>query len=160
MAGNGEPDDYLCIVILAGILAVFTAYGIGANDVANAFSTSVGSKTLTMRQAVVFAGIFEFLGAVLFESHVVKTVRKGIADVNCFVDDGELLMYGMMCVIFVTGCWLVLATAFELPVSTTHSNIGGIIGMTMTARGSRCVIWKEDTDKFSYIKGVAAVVLS
>eukprot|EP00640_Fibrocapsa_japonica_P001165 CAMPEP_0113938742 /NCGR_PEP_ID=MMETSP1339-20121228/5168_1 /TAXON_ID=94617 /ORGANISM="Fibrocapsa japonica" /LENGTH=435 /DNA_ID=CAMNT_0000942003 /DNA_START=8 /DNA_END=1312 /DNA_ORIENTATION=+ /assembly_acc=CAM_ASM_000762 len=157
---NGEPDDYLWIVIVGGFLAVFTAYGIGANDVANAFSTSVGAKTLTLKQAVILGGIFEFLGAFLFGSHVTKTIRKGIADVECFVDDGEMLMYGMMCVIFVTGVWLLLATVLELPVSTTHSTIGGIIGMTMAAKGSSCVIWKTDTDQFPYVKGVAAVVIS
>ncbi|CAN0456841.1 unnamed protein product, partial [Discosporangium mesarthrocarpum] len=87
---------FLWIVILGAFGAFFSAFGIGANDVANAFATSVGAKALTLRQAVVLAGIFEFLGAVLLGSHVTKTIRKGIADVECFVDNPPVLMYGMM----------------------------------------------------------------
>lgn len=75
-------DQFLWIVIVGAFGAFFAAFGIGANDVANAFATSVGAKAITLRQAIVFAGIFEFLGAILLGSHVTKTIRKGIADVS------------------------------------------------------------------------------
>lgn len=75
-------DQWLWIVIVGAFGAFFAAFGIGANDVANAFATSVGAKALTIKQAVVLAGIFEFLGAVFLGSHVTKTIRSGIADVS------------------------------------------------------------------------------
>jgi len=157
---GGEPRDYLWIVVIGGFLAVFCAYGIGANDVANAFATSVGAKTLTVKHAVILAAIFEFGGAVLLGSHVTKTIRKGIADIDCFIDDGPVLMYGMSCVIFCTGLWLLLATFLQMPVSTTHSVVGGIIGMTIAAKGGSCVVWHQDTDTFPFVKGVSAIVVS
>ena len=97
---------YLWIVIVGGVFAFFAAGGIGANDAANAFATSVGSKALTIRQAVVLAAIFETAGAVLMGGHVTNTIRKGIVDYKCFEDDADLLMYGCMWVIFSVGCWL------------------------------------------------------
>lgn len=75
-------DQFLWIVIVGAFGAFFAAFGIGANDVANAFATSVGAKAITLRQAILFAAIFEFLGAVLLGNHVTKTIRKGIADVS------------------------------------------------------------------------------
>mmetsp|Transcript_129887 Transcript_129887/g.296105 ORF Transcript_129887/g.296105 Transcript_129887/m.296105 type:complete len:518 (-) Transcript_129887:138-1691(-) len=160
LGDGGEPRDYLWIVVIGGFLAVFCAYGIGANDVANAFATSVGAKTLSVKHAVILAAIFEFGGAVLLGSHVTKTIRKGIADIDCFIDDGPVLMYGMMCVIFCTGLWLLIATFFQMPVSTTHSVVGGIIGMTIAAKGGSCVVWHKDTDQFPFVKGVSAIVVS
>jgi len=155
-----EIADYEWIVVMGGIFAFFAAFGIGANDVANAFASSVGSKAITMKQAVFLAAIFEFGGAVLMGSHVTKTIRKGIADPGCFEDDPAVLMYGMMCVIFCVGCWLIAASSLELPVSTTHSAVGGIIGMTIASKGSDCVTWSEETDEFPYVKGVSAIVIS
>ncbi|KAH8053131.1 inorganic phosphate transmembrane transporter [Aureococcus anophagefferens] len=96
---------------------------------------------ITIKQAVVLAAIFEFLGALLMGSSVSKTMRKGIADVECFDDNPGLLIYGMTCVILSVAIWLLLASYLEMPVSTTHSCVGGIIGMTLMARGSRCIIW-------------------
>ena len=136
---------------------VFT---IGANDVANAFATSVGSGALTIKHAVMLAGVFEFCGALFMGGHVVKTIRGSIANQNCFKDDPGLLMYGCLCVIFSVAIWLVVASFLEMPVSTTHSCVGGMIGMTMVARGSSCVVWSQSTDTFPFIKGVAAIVVS
>ena len=121
-------DQYEWIVVVGGLMAFFTAYGIGANDVANAFATSVGSKALTLKQAIIIAGIFEFAGSVLLGSSVTSTIRKNIADTAEFEDDPEVLIYGMLCVISATGLWLLLASYLELPVSTTHSVIGGDAG--------------------------------
>ncbi|CAN0318406.1 unnamed protein product [Ascophyllum nodosum] len=153
-------DAFLWIVIVGAFGALFAAFGIGANDVANAFATSVGAKALTIKQAVVLAGVFEFLGAVFLGSHVTKTIRKGIADIDCFVDNPGILMYGMMCVVYTTGIWLLLASFLELPVSTTHSTVGGIVGMTITYGGAGCVLWYEKADMFPYLKGVSSIVAS
>ncbi|CAN0423905.1 unnamed protein product [Ectocarpus sp. 12 AP-2014] len=151
-------DQFLWILIVASFGAFFAAFGIGANDVANAFATSVGAKALTIKQAVVLAGIFEFLGAVFLGSHVTKTIRKGIAEIECFEDNQGILMYGNMCVVYTTGIWLLLASFFELPVSTTHSTIGGIVGMAMTYRGADCVVWYEEADLFPYLKVITQFV--
>mgnify|MGYP001190547588 FL=1 len=151
---------YEWIVGLGGLLAVTTAYGIGANDVANAFASSVGSGALSIKTAVILAGIFEFSGALLMGSHVTDTIRKGIADYSCFEDDPAILMYGCMCVLAAMSVWLVTASYLEMPVSTTHSCVGGMIGMTMVSRGVNCVTWTKETDKFPYIKGVSAIVVS
>ena len=86
-AGDNRMDSLTWILITAAFLAFFAAWGIGANDVANTFATSVGAKSVTVRQAVVLASIFEFLGAVTMGSQVAKTMRKGIADVACFEDN-------------------------------------------------------------------------
>ena len=112
---------YTWILITGGIFSFFAAMGIGANDAANAFATSVGSKALTIKQAVVLAAIFETAGAVLMGSHVTNTIRKGIADYKCFELQPELLMYGCMWVVLAVGLWLFLASKYEMPVSTTHS---------------------------------------
>jgi len=147
----------------------------GANDVANAFATSVGSGALSIKHAVMLAAVFEFTGAMFMGGHVVKTIRKGIANQKCFdgsfvtdpaspsmstIGDPGLLMYGCLCVIFAVSIWLVVASAFEMPVSTTHSCVGGMIGMTMIARGSDCVIWTQKSTDFPYVKGVVAVIIS
>ena len=151
---------YLWIVIVGGIFAFFAAAGIGANDAANAFATSVGSKALTMRQAVFLAAIFETAGAILMGNHVTDTIRKGIADHKCFEGDEYLLMYGCMWVILSVGIWLFLASYLEMPVSTTHSCVGGMIGMAMVLKGTDCVIWYKPMDTFPYVGGVGGIVMS
>jgi len=152
--------SYDWILVLSALGAFFTAFGIGANDVANAFATSVGSKAISIKQAIGLAAVCEFSGAFFMGSHVTKTIRKGIADYECFTDSPGLLMYGCMCVIFAVGIWLIVATKYELPVSTTHSTVGGMIGMTIVAKGAGCVTWDEEVDMFPYHKGVTAIVLS
>ena len=151
---------YEWIVGFGAVLALTASYGIGANDVANAFATSVGSKSLSIKQAVGLAAIFEFSGALLMGSHVTDTVRKGIADYACFQHDPAILMYGCQCVLFAVSVWLVLASSLEMPVSTTHSCVGGMIGMTMAARGSSCVKWSAPSDDFPFVGGVSAIVIS
>ena len=151
---------YEGIVIAGGIFAFISAMGIGANDVANAYATAVGSKALTIKQSVVLAAVFETGGAILMGNHVSKTIRKGIADYECFEDDPGPLMYGCMCVCISVGMWLFLASKYEMPVSTTHSCVGGMIGMTIALKGARCVTWYEEKDLFPYVGGVAGIVLS
>ena len=151
---------YLWIIVTGGIFSFIAAMGIGANDVANAYATSVGSKSLTIKQAVILATIFESSGAILMGSHVTKTIRKGIADYECFEDDPGALMYGCMCVCLSVAMWLFIASMYEMPVSTTHSCVGGMIGMTMVLKGPNCVTWYEPKDSFPYIGGVSGIILS
>lgn len=135
---------YLLAVFVCSIfLAVFVAWGIGANDVANSFATSVGSKALSLKQAVLVAAVCEFGGSLLLGSGVTSTIRKGIADPDAYIYSPDLLMYGMLCALLSTGIWLALATFLELPVSTTHTMVGSIIGMSMVAQGADSVIWYE-----------------
>jgi len=151
---------YQWIVITGGCFSFLAAMGIGANDVANAYATAIGSRALTMKQAVVLASMFETGGALLMGSHVTKTIRKGIADYECFEDDPGALMYGCMWVCLSVGLWLFLASKYEMPVSTTHSCVGGMIGMTLALKGPRCVTWYKRREGFPYIGGVAGIVMS
>ncbi len=151
---------YQGIVIVGGFFSFFAAMGIGANDVANAYATAVGSKALTIKQAVVLASVFETGGAILMGSHVSKTIRKGIADYECFDGDEAPLMYGCMSVCLCVGLWLFVASKYEMPVSTTHSCVGGMIGMTVAIKGVRCVNWYEEKEYFPYVGGVSGIILS
>jgi len=142
----GRMTEYTWIFVVAIIFSFIGAFGIGANDVANAFATSVGAKSVTVKQAVVIATIFEFAGAFFMGSHVSKTIRKGICDIDLFTDsqeDAELLMFGMMCVTFSVAFWLLLATYFSLPVSTTHTCVGSVMGIAIAAKGWDAVDWNK-----------------
>lgn len=134
-------DQYFWLVIAGGVFSFAAAFGIGANDCANCFATSVGSKALTLKQALVCSAVFEFSGAVLLGSNVADTIRGGLIEVDLFAANPELLMLGMACVCLSTAIWLITATMFGLPVSTTHSVIGGIIGFSVVAKGFRSVQW-------------------
>ena len=105
---------YTWIFVCGLIFAFYNSWGIGANDCANSFATSVGAKVLTLRQAVIIAGIFEFCGAVFMGSHVTATVRKKIVDIDIFIDDPGALMYGMLCAdlssAMVDNCYLLQIT--------------------------------------------------
>ena len=151
---------FIWIVVVGGVYSFIAAMGIGSNDAANAFATSVGSKTLTIRQASLLAVIFETAGAILMGNHVTDTIRKGIADYRCFEDNPELLMYGCMWVMAAVGGWLFLASYLEMPVSTTHSCVGGMVGMTIALAGGDCVIWYKQVDTFPYVGGVSGIILS
>jgi PiT family inorganic phosphate transporter len=132
--------------ILLGLALVFgflMAFGTGANDVANAMGTSVGSKALTIKQAIYIAMIFEFLGAYLAGGEVTSTIRKGIVDVNLFMHTPELLVYGMIASLLAAGVWLIAASMLGWPVSTTHSIIGAIIGFSAYGLGVNSVMWSQ-----------------
>ena len=151
---------YLWILVVGGFLSFFASMGIGANDAANAFATSIGSKSLSLKQAIFLACIFESAGAILMGSHVVNTIRKGIADYECFQQEPYVLMYGCMWVCFSVGLWLFIASKFEMPVSTTHSCVGAMIGMVFALKGPSCIIWYKPTENFPFIGGVSGIVLS
>jgi len=128
-------------LILAGFFGLFMAWGIGANDVANAMATSVGSKALTIKHAIIIAAIFEFSGAVLAGGEVTKTIRKGIIDAGGLAATPELLVYGMLAALLAAGCWLLIASSKGWPVSTTHSIIGAIVGFAIVGIGMHAVNW-------------------
>ena len=151
---------FIWIVYAGGAFAFIAAMGIGSNDAANAFATSVGSKALTLREAAGLAVIFETAGAILMGSHVTDTIRKGIANYECFENNPDILMYGCMWVMVSVGVWLFVASYFEMPVSTTHSCVGGMIGMTIALAGPNCVIWYKEVDTFPFIGGVGGIILS
>ncbi len=128
-------------LILACIFGLFMAWGIGANDVANAMGTSVGSGAITIKQAVLIAAIFEFAGAFLAGGQVTKTIRKGIIDADLLSATPELLVYGMLASLLAAGIWLLVASRFGWPVSTTHTIVGAIVGFAAVGIGVDAVHW-------------------
>jgi PiT family inorganic phosphate transporter len=142
----------LGLIILAGVLVggLYMAWGIGANDVANAMGTSVGSGALTLLGAIILAGVLEFSGAVLIGSNVTQTISKGIIDTSLFDVDGPwgadgpvLLAVGMLCALVAAAGWLHVATHFGLPVSTTHSIVGAVVGIGLVSFGIAGVDWDK-----------------
>jgi len=126
---------------LAAVFGLFMAWGIGANDVANAMATSVGSKALTIKQAILVAAVFEFLGALLAGGEVTSTIRKDIVDVELFSGAPELLVYGMLASLLAAGTWLLIASRNGWPVSTTHTIVGAIVGFAAVGIGIDAVQW-------------------
>ena len=133
----------MILIILAAVVGFVMAWGIGANDVANAMGTSVGSKALTIKQAIIIAMIFEFAGAYLAGGEVTSTIRKGIIDTAYFIDIPEYLVLGMISALFAAGIWLGVASYLGWPVSTTHSIIGAIIGFTAVGVSMDAVAWSK-----------------
>jgi PiT family inorganic phosphate transporter len=131
------------LLILAIVFGTFMAWGIGANDVANAMGTSVGSGAVTIKQAIIIAVIFEFSGAILAGGEVTATIRKGILDAALFTNDPHLLVYGMMASLLAAGSWLLIASSFGWPVSTTHSIVGAIVGFGAVGVGIDAVAWSK-----------------
>ena len=131
------------ILVLAVLFGFYMAWGIGANDVANAMGTSVGSGALTLKRAVILAAILEFSGAVLAGTHVSETVRQGIIDLSIFADDGLSFMLGMLSALLAAGVWLQFASYKGWPVSTTHSIVGAIVGFGLVYGGMEAVYWDK-----------------
>ncbi|MCI2283346.1 inorganic phosphate transporter [Colwellia sp. MSW7] len=131
------------LVMIAAVVGLFMAWGIGANDVANAMGTSVGSKALSIKQAIIIAMVFEFAGAYLAGGEVTSTIRKGIIDASFFVDSPELLVFGMISALFAAATWLLIASALGWPVSTTHSIVGAIVGFAAMGVSVDAVTWSK-----------------
>jgi len=129
------------LIAIAAAFGFLMAWGIGANDVANAMGTSVGANAITVKQAIIIAMIFEFAGAYLAGGEVTSTIRKGIIDSAYFVDSPELLVYGMISALLAAGIWLIAASALGWPVSTTHSIIGAIVGFAAVGVSTDAVEW-------------------
>jgi PiT family inorganic phosphate transporter len=134
-------DHATVYIILAGALGLFMAWGIGANDVANAMATSIGSKALTIKQAILIAAVFEFAGAFLAGGQVTSTIRKGIIDSGSVAQSPELLIFGMLAALTAAGIWLVIASRAGWPVSTTHTIVGAIVGFAIVGLGMDAVKW-------------------
>ena len=141
MSGFRDEPLFEWFLILGVLLALFMAWGIGANDVANAMGTSVGSGALTFRRAIIIAAIFEFAGAVLVGAHVTGTVKEGIIDPTNFDADPMKFVYGMLSALLAAALWLAIATYYSLPVSTTHSIVGAVMGFGLVALGTSGIEW-------------------
>jgi PiT family inorganic phosphate transporter len=145
-----EINVEMILLALALLFGFYMAWSVGANDVANAMGTSVGSGALTLKRAVILAAILEFSGAFFVGSHVSETVRKGIVDTQSFNDQPMLLAYGMLAAMLAAAVWLQFASYYGWPISTTHSIVGAIIGFGVVVGGASAVHWEK----------VGAIVLS
>jgi PiT family inorganic phosphate transporter len=135
-------ESAVVFIVLAAILGLYMTWGVGANDVANAMGTSVGSKAITVKKAIVIAAIFEFSGAFLAGGHVTGTIRKGIID-PAFIPAPEILIFGMLAALLGAGIWLMVASYFGWPVSTTHTIVGALIGFGVVGLGVEAVEWGQ-----------------
>jgi Phosphate/sulphate permeases len=129
------------ILVVAVVGGFYMAWNIGANDVANAFGTSVGSRALTFKQAVLVAAVFEFAGAILVGAHVTGTIRSGLFDPALLAGRESLLAVGMIAALLGAGIWLQISTYFGYPVSTTHSIVGAILGFALVVLPFRAIKW-------------------
>ncbi len=130
----------MVFIVMAVIFGLYMTWGVGANDVANAMGTSVGSGAITVKKAILIAAVFEFTGAVLAGGHVTGTIRKGIIDAD-FVPSPEILILGMLSALLAAGTWLMVASWFGWPVSTTHTIVGALIGFGIVGLGMEAVKW-------------------
>jgi len=139
-------------VALAVVFGLFMAWGVGANDVANAMGTSVGSKAVTIKQAFIIAAIFEFAGAYLAGGEVTKTIRKGIINPEMLTGNPELVVYGMLASLLAAAIWLLVASRAGWPVSTTHTIVGAVVGFAAVGIGVDAVQWgKVGTIAMSWV---------
>ncbi len=133
----------MLLIAFVCLLALYVACNLGANDVANSMGTSVGSKAVTLKQAIVIAGVLEFTGAVLFGRQVSATLATSIAKPELFVDRPHILLLGMVAVLISCGLWLQIATAKNLPVASSHAVVGAIAGFSWVAAGAQSVEWSS-----------------
>lgn len=133
-------EEYI-ILFLAIIVGFYMAWNIGANDVANAMGTCVGSGSISLKQAIIIAGIFEFLGAVLVGSHVTQTIQGAIISPEQYINNPNVFLWGMFSAMLAAGILLQIATYYSLPVSTTHAIIGGVGGFGIISLGFANINW-------------------
>jgi inorganic phosphate transporter, PiT family len=133
----------MLFLIFVCALAVYVACNLGANDVANSMGTSVGSKAVTLKQAIVIAGVLEFTGAVLFGRQVSSTLAISIANPDLFISQPQTLLLGMIAVLISCGLWLQIATTKKLPVASSHAVVGAIAGFSWVAAGVQAVEWSS-----------------
>src|SRR5690625_3268424 len=131
------------LLLMACAFGFFMAWGVGANDVANAMGTSVGSGALTIRQAIAIAIVFEFCGAYFAGGEVTNTIRSGIIAPDALSDRPDLLVYGMLSALLAAGTWLLIASLRGWPVSTTHSIIGALVGFAVVGVSAESVQWAK-----------------
>jgi len=135
-------ESALVFIVLASVLGLYMTWGVGANDVANAMGTSVGSGAITVKKAIAIAAVFEFAGAFLAGGHVTGTIRKGIIDA-AFIPSPEILIFGMLAALLAAGIWLMVASYFGWPVSTTHTIVGALVGFAVVGLGVEAVKWGQ-----------------
>ena len=141
-AGNPIIAEYgMWFLILAFVFGMYMTWGIGANDVSNAMGTSVGSGAITVKQAIIIAGIFEFAGAFLAGGTVAGTIKSGIIDPSVLASTPQLLIYGMLAALLASGIWLMVASGRGWPVSTTHTIVGALVGFGLAGIGMHAVKW-------------------
>ena len=151
---------YTWILVAGALNSFIDACGIGSNDLANSFGTTYGSKVLTIFQIVILASIFEFTGAMVLGSPVTNTLAGSISNVAFFKSQPYVLMYGMLCALAGSSTWLYTATYLGLPVSTTHSIVGGIMGFSLVYKGADGVVWLKSVPDFPYVAGFVPIVIS
>lgn len=138
---SGKFTPYLWVVFVGGLAMAWMGFGIGANDVANQFSSSIGSRAVSLWLAIILAFVFEFLGAFLLGGTVADSVRSGILDIDALADAPAIVMYGNMCALIGAATWLQISSRAGLPVSTTHSIIGALIGVGISSGNASAVRW-------------------
>lgn len=141
--GQGLGFKYKMLSYVTILFGFYMAWNIGANDVANAMGTSVGSGALSLRQAVVMAGVLEFSGALLMGTHVTNTMQKGILVANVFQGKDTLLFAGLLSSLAAAGTWLQVASYYGWPVSTTHCIVGSMVGFGLVYGGTGAVFWSS-----------------
>ena len=151
---------YTWILVAGALNSFIDACGIGSNDLANSFGTTYGSKVLTVFQIIILASIFEFSGALVLGSPVTNTLAGSISNVTYFKAQPYVLMYGMLCALAGSSTWLYTATYLGLPVSTTHSIVGGIMGFSLVYKGADGVVWLKSVPDFPYVAGFVPIVIS
>ncbi len=139
--GRNPPVTTATIILIAGYtIGFYMAWNIGANDVANSMASAVGAKAITIRQAIFIAGILNCLGATFIGAHVTNTIRKGIVSTDILTDP-HLLLIGALAALLASALWVSFATWKSLPVSTTHSIVGAMIGFGIMAGGFSVINW-------------------
>ncbi|CBZ26571.1 phosphate-repressible phosphate permease [Leishmania mexicana MHOM/GT/2001/U1103] len=152
-------QPFLWIAVVGAFVSFLAGTGVGMNDLSNAFGTTYGAKVLTVSQ-IVLASVCEFSDAVSLGGAVTATISGGIAKPADFEDHPYMFMYGMLCACGAAFCWLAIATWLTLPVSSTHSICGGVIGFALVYGGAGSVSWADSQDEFPFVNGVAPIVAS
>jgi len=138
---RADMEHQTIILTCAVAVGFYMSWSIGANDVANAMGTVVGARSLTLRQAVVVAGVMNVGGAVLVGGHVTATISKGLVDPDLFADRPEVLMLGMFAILIGAASWVTISTYFSIPVSTTHAIVGSVVGFGLVEVGPGHIQW-------------------
>lgn len=136
-------DSTTLVLVLVTVAGLYMAWNIGANDVANAMATSVGSHAITLKTALIIAAVFEFSGSMIAGGEVTQTISEGIVDVRMFEGDAHALVVGMTCSLLAAAMWLHIATFCGWPVSTTHAIVGAVVGFGLVGYGPQAIHWRE-----------------
>lgn len=136
-------DHGTLIILLAGLIGFVMLWSVGANDLANVMSTTMGSKAVTVQQAMIIAIVFEFAGAILGGTGVTNTIRGGIIDTSTFLHAPDLLMHGMLAVLLAGTIWMLIASFLGLPVSITNAIVGGLVGFGAIVLGIHAIHWLQ-----------------